>query len=99
MFGKFGDILSKLKELKERSEEVKKSLESKTIRSEENGIGITMNGNRKILSISLPPDTPGKTELEEKLMNALNKAISDANAVNEDEMKKIAGSLLPGLNF
>ena len=38
-----------------------------------------------------------KQELEEQLVVALNKAIKEADKVNEEEMKKAASGMLPGM--
>jgi len=98
MFGKFGDMMGKLHEMKQKADEIKKKLENTVINSETAGIKIEINGNRKVNSVVIPESLAGdKAELEKNLRDAVNKAIADADRVNEDEMKKVAGSMLPGL--
>jgi nucleoid-associated protein EbfC len=101
MFGKFGDMMGKLQEMKQKADEIKKRLEDITIQSESVGgnIRILITGSRKIKSIEISEALKqgNKKELEEHLMNAVNKAIESADKANEDEMKKAASGLLPGL--
>lgn len=100
MFGKLGDMMGKLKEAKQKMEETKAKLETieTNVESLNGEIKIKINGNRAIKSIELTERVKNlnKTELEAALIEALNKAISEANEINEGEMKKIAMGMLPG---
>jgi len=101
MFGKMGDMMGKLKEMKRMSEEIKQKLDDTLLTVEGAGgdIRISITGNRELKSLSIAPALQhgNKEELEEQLLVTLNKALLEANEVNENEMKKVAGSMLPGL--
>jgi nucleoid-associated protein EbfC len=101
MFGKFGDMMGKLQEMKQKADEIKKKLEDIVITSESLGgnIKIEITGNRKIRSVEISEAIKqgGKKELEKSLVEAFNKAVDAADKANEDEMKKAASGLLPGL--
>ncbi len=101
MFGKLGDMMGRIKEMKEKAEEVKQSLELSRILTEGAGgdIKIEMNGNRKLLRLQIAPGLQhGDTKvLEEQLLATFNKAVAEADKVFEEEMKKAAGGILPGL--
>lgn len=101
MFGKMGDMIGKLQEMKKQAEETKSKLDATILNIDGAGgdIKIAITGNREIKSLTIAPGLQhaGKEELEEQLLVALNKAISQANALNEEEMKKAASGLLPGL--
>jgi nucleoid-associated protein EbfC len=101
MFGKLGDMMGRIKEMKEKAEEVKQVLEQTRISSEGAGgdIQLEMNGNRKLLSLQIAPGLQhGDTKvLEEQLLLTFNKAVAQADKVFEEEMKKAAGGILPGL--
>ncbi|MBN8694804.1 MAG: YbaB/EbfC family nucleoid-associated protein [Bacteroidetes bacterium] len=101
MFGKFGDMMGKLQEMKQKADEMKRKLDDTIISTEGAGgdIKIEITGNREIKSLSIASSLQhgDKTELEEQLLVTLNKAISKANSINEEEMKKAASGLLPGL--
>jgi DNA-binding protein YbaB len=101
MFGKLGDMMGKLQEMKQKAEETKRKLDETILSCEGAGgdIKITVTGNRKIQSIIIAPALQhgGKQELEEQLLVTLNRAIEMADKANEEEMKKAASGLLPGL--
>lgn len=101
MFGKMGDMMGKLQEMKKKADEMKAKLDDTIISTEGAGgdIKIEITGNRELRSISIAPALQhgNKEELEEQLLVTLNKAISKANTINEEEMKKAASGLLPGL--
>ena len=93
--------MGKLQEMKQKAEEMKLQLDQTNIKSESAGgdIKIEINGNRRIKSIVLAPALQhgDKEQLEELLVVALNKAIETANKINEEEMKKAASGMLPGI--
>lgn|SRR5574343_1711982 len=101
MFGKFGDMMGKLQEMKQRADELKRKMDETILTAEGAGgdIKIEITGNREIkkLSIAASLQHGDKEELEEQLIVTLNKAISKANTLHEEEMKKAASGLLPGL--
>ncbi len=93
--------MGKFQEMKQKTDEAKEKLENTILVIEGAGgdIKIEINGNREIkkLSIAAGLQHAGGVELEAQLLATLNKAIEKANAVNEEEMKKAAAGLLPGL--
>lgn len=101
MFGKMGDMLGKLQEMKQKADEIKDKLDDITLNVDGAGgdIKIEITGNRKIKNIKIAPALQhgSKEELEEQLTVTINKAIEAADKLNEEEMKKAAGGLLPGL--
>ncbi len=101
MLGKFGDMMGKLQEMKQKAEEIKIKLDTTFINVEGAGgdIKITITGNREIKSLIISPALQhgNKEELEEQLTVTLNKALSKANEVNENEMKQVASGMLPGM--
>jgi DNA-binding YbaB/EbfC family protein len=101
MFGKLGDMMGKLQEMKQRAEEVKSKLDETVLEAEGAGgdIRVSITGGRKLKSLQISPALQhgNKEELEEQLLVTLNRAIEKADRLNEEEMKKAAGGLLPGL--
>ena len=101
MFGKLGDMMGKLQEMKQKAEEIKSKLAATRLNVEAAGgdIKIVISGDRKILDLSIEPSLQhgDKQALEEQLQVAINKAIAEADRLNEDEMKKAAGGLIPGM--
>jgi len=101
MFGKMGDMMGKLKEAKKIADEIKEKLENTilTVEGADGDIKVTITGTRKIKNISIAPSLQhgDKTELEKYLLKVMNTAIEKADKVHEEEMKKVAGGLMPGL--
>ena len=99
MFGKIGDMMGKLQEMKQRADEIKSKLDLKIISTEGAGgdIKVEISGNRDIKNVVISDALQhgDKLELQKQLVLTLNKAISEANKVNEAEMKKAASGLLP----
>jgi len=101
MLGKFGDMMGKLKEAKKIADEIKQKLDNTILNIEAAGgdIKIEITGSRKIKSIIISPSLQhgDKHQLEEQLLKAINQAIEKADKTNEEEMKKVAGGLMPGM--
>ena len=101
MLGKFGDMMGKLQEMKQKADEIKLKLDDTIIKTEGAGgdIVIEITGNKKIKSLNIASALQhgDKEELEEQLTVTLNKAIEAADKLNEQEMKKAAGGMLPGM--
>jgi len=101
MFGKLGDMMGKLQEMKQRADEVKATLAAIKLTAEGAGgdIKIGITGDRKVLSLQMSDALQhgNKQELEAQLLATINKALVAAEKVNEEEMKKAAGGILPGL--
>ena len=99
----FGDMMGKLQEAQQKTEETKKRLDTVYI-NEQSGDGkikVTISGNREIKDIvideSLMEDTE---ELTDHLVLTLNKAIKKAGEMNESEMQAAAKGMLniPGMD-
>jgi DNA-binding protein YbaB len=99
MFGKFGDMLGKLNEIKKQVEEIKAKLETITTQviGTNGDIKITISGSKKIKELSISPSlqSASKEELEKELLATINKAIEAADKLSAEEMKKVAGGLIP----
>ncbi|MDI1354366.1 MAG: YbaB/EbfC family nucleoid-associated protein [bacterium] len=101
MFGKLGDMMGKLQEMKQRAEETKKRLAEKVILISGAGgdVQVEITGDRKVtkLIISAALQHGDTKELELNLLVTLNKALTEVEKINEEELKKAASGLLPGL--
>ena len=101
MFGKMGDMMGKLKEMKQKADGIKLKLDATLINVEGAGgdIKIVITGNRDIKSLVITDALQhgNKEELEKQLVVTLNKALLKANETNEQEMKQVANGMLPGL--
>ena|SRR5690554_4373885 len=97
----FGDIMGKLQEMQQKSEEVKKRLETISVQAEaENVIKVTANGNKKITSISIDENLikEGDVEqIEDLCILAVNRAIEKADNISQTEIQQATKGILPGI--
>jgi DNA-binding YbaB/EbfC family protein len=98
------DLMNKLGDLKNKMEEAKSRLDqvSVTGSSGDNEVVVRMSGNRKVLGIDIADHLlfpEKKEEVQELLEVAMNRAIQEAERVNEAEMKAAGRDLLPGMPF
>jgi nucleoid-associated protein EbfC len=98
------DLMNKLGDLKNKMEEAKSRLDqvSVTGSSGDNEVVVRMSGNRKVLGIDIADHLlfpEKKEEVQELLEVAMNRALNEAERVNEAEMKAAGRDLLPGMPF
>jgi len=96
----FEDLLSKMGDMKKGMDAQKERMETVRVRGEaaNNKIVILLNGNRKLCDISIDPSLlQDHEELEDYLSIAFNRAIENANTLNESEMGDLAKNFLPDL--
>lgn len=95
-------MLDKLMEMKKRMDEVKARLDAITLTgdADQGKVKIHMNGNKKVTAVNIAPellDTGDSEQLEDLIQVAVNRALEQAERVNESEMRSVAGGLLPGM--
>ena len=99
MFNK--DMIEKLQNLKQQADESKDRLESIEITEDAGGglVQVTLNGNRKLKGISINTELSNidKSDLEDLLVVAFNRAMERVNEINEKEVMSSAQSLFPGM--
>ena len=95
-------MFDKLLEAKQKAEAVKKRLDGLTVTGIAEGgkIKVTSNGNKVIQSISVDEaflKSADKEELEELLTIAVNKALEQAENLNQSEMAALSKDMFGGL--
>ena len=103
MFGDISGMMKQLQETQQKVEETKKRLNSVFIDEEIPGkLKVTVTANREIKSIEVDHSLlQDAEELEDYLVLTINKALSKASDINEQEMAAAAKSgmpNIPGLN-
>ncbi len=100
MLGNIKDMMGKLQEAQAQAKEMKERLEQIEIKEEYQGISIVVNGNRKVRDLKVDPSILKDTEeLEDKMLLALNKALDKAEKLHDEEMKKMAKGMMPGMDL
>ncbi len=105
MFGNadMGDMMAKLQKMQAAAEDSKKKLETINVqgKSPDGNIRFVMDGNKKLKELTiidqniLAPEN--KEEIEDMLVIAFNRALVEAEHINESEMKNSASGLFPGM--
>lgn len=95
------DMMGKIAEAKKKVEEAKQKLGDISVSGDAgNGkVKIVADANRKVKDISIMGDLTqyDKEELEDLLTVAINKAIENANAVQEEELSAAAKEVMPNM--
>lgn len=96
------DLLGKMGELKQKVEATKERLNSIQVvgYAGDKEVKVTMNGNRKLMAIEIADHLlfpEKKTEVQELIEVAINRALDDAEKVFEAEMKSAGKGMIPGL--
>ena len=104
MFGNqnMKDMMSKLQDMKGAVEDSKKRLENIYVKGDalDGKVRFVLDGNRKLKELFIDEDVyknMEKEELIESMIEGFNKAIKDADHVNENEMKSTAFNVFPGM--
>ena len=96
----FGNMMDKLHEMKQKSEEIKKRLDTISVDANaEDLVKVVSTGNRQITSIEINEQLikeGDKEKIEDLCMIAINRALGKAEKVAESEMQGIAKGMLPG---
>ena len=98
----FDDMMGKLQAMQGQVAETKKRLDTISVSGEAGGgaVKVQMNGNRKMVNISVSPDAmEDHEELEDLILVATNRALEQAEKVYESEMSGAAGGLLGGMGL
>ncbi len=93
-------FMGMLSQMQQKMEEAKKRLDTITVTGEADSgkVKVTVTGNRTVKEINITDHTAyEKEELEELLITALNRALENAEKVNDAEMKGSASGFMPDL--
>jgi DNA-binding YbaB/EbfC family protein len=105
MKGGMQAMLKQVQKMQEEMQKVQSELGNLTVSEEAGGgmIKATANGNREIISVEIDPQVIQREEkeiLEDLVVAAVNKALSSAAKLAEEEMAKVTkGMLPPGINI
>ena len=99
----FGDMMGKLQEMQQKTEETKKRLDSVHVEAtaEDGMVKVISTANRKITSIEISQELVegDKEQLEDLVMLAVNRALEKAEKVSESEISDVAKGMLPGMGL
>ena len=100
MFGDLMGMMGKLKETQEKVAATKERLNTVLIdeNSSDNLIQVTITANREIKNIEIADELLNdKEQLEDYIILTLNKAITKASSINENELAAVAKEGMPNI--
>jgi len=98
------DILKQAQKIQEEMQKAQEGLANIIVEASSGGgmVKVKANGKLEIVSVNIEPeviDAEDKEMLEDLVAAAVNQAIQNAQARATEEMKKVSGNMLGGLNL
>jgi len=94
----FGNMMGKLQEMQKAVEESKRKLDTITVEGKADYLTVEVTGNRRVKNVRIDQNAEiDREELEDLITIALNRALEQADKVNEAEMASSAKGLIPGM--
>ena len=101
--GNMSNILSQAREVQKKIEEVQSDLEKITINAESGGglITVMINGKQEILELNISQEAmeEDKELLEDLIISAINKALSNSQEEMQTRMNSVTGGMMGGLKI
>ncbi|MEE2802385.1 MULTISPECIES: YbaB/EbfC family nucleoid-associated protein [Nonlabens] len=100
MFGDMMGMMGKIKEAQEKVEATKQRMDTVLIdeKSSDNLLNVTVTASRKIKNISINPELlEDQEQLEDYLILTLNKALSKAEGIYDQEVAAAAKDGMPNI--
>jgi len=101
--GNMSNILSQAREVQKKIEEVQSDLEKITINAESGGglVTVMINGKQEILELNISKEAmkEDKELLEDLIISAINKALTDSQEEMQSRMNSVTGGMLGGLRI
>ena len=101
--GNMSTMLNQAREIQKRIEDVQSDLEKITINAESGGglVTVKINGKQEILELNISNEAieEDKELLEDLIISAINKALSDSQEEMQSRMNSVTGGMLGGLKI
>jgi len=101
--GNMSTMLNQAREIQKRIEDVQSDLEKITINAESGGglVKVKINGKQEILELNISNEAieEDKELLEDLIISAINKALSDSQEEMQSRMNSVTGGMLGGLKI
>ena len=101
--GNMSTMLNQAREIQKKIEEVQSDLEKITINAESGGglVTVMINGKQEILELNISKEAmeEDKELLEDLIISAINKALTDSQEEMQSRMNSVTGGMLGGLRI
>ena len=101
--GNMAKMLKQAQDMQKQIEGVQAELSDVIVNSDSGGgmVKVKINGHLDVLELNIDQDVlkEDKEVLEDLIISAVNKGISDAQSVSKQKMNSVTGGMLSGLNI
>ena len=101
--GNMSTMLNQAREIQKKIEEVQSDLEKITINAESGGglVTVMINGKQEILELNISQEAmeEDKELLEDLIISAINKALSNSQEEMQTRMNSVTGGMMGGLKI
>jgi len=101
--GNMAKMLKQAQDMQKQIEDVQAELSDVIVDVDSGGgmVKIKINGNLELLELNIEENVlkEDKEVIEDLIISAVNKGISDAQSVSKEKMNSVTGGMLSGLNI
>ena len=101
--GNMSKLLKQAQEMQTQIEEVQSQLSDLVIDAESGGgmVSVKVNGKQEILELNIDNDAlkEDKEVLEDLIISAINKGLSEAQSESQNKMNSITGGMMSGMKI
>ena len=101
--GNMSKLLKQAQEMQQQIEEVQGQLSDMIVEAESGGgmVTVKVNGKQEVLEVNIDPEAMAEDRemLEDLIISALNKALSQAQSDSQEKMNSVTGGMMSGLKI
>jgi len=96
-------LLKQAQEMQQQIEDVQGELSDMIVEAESGGgmVTVKVNGKQEVLEVNIDPEAMAEDSemLEDLIISALNKALSQAQSDSQEKMNSVTGGMMSGLKI
>ena len=101
--GNMSKLLKQAQEMQQQIEEVQEQLSDMIVEADSGGgmVTVKVNGKQEVLEVNIDPEAMAEDSemLEDLIISALNKALSQAQSDSQEKMNSVTGGMMSGLKI
>ncbi len=101
--GNMSKLLKQAQEMQQQIEDVQGQLSDMIVEAESGGgmVTVKVNGKQEVLEVNIDPEAMAEDSemLEDLIISALNKALSQAQSDSQEKMNSVTGGMMSGLKI
>ena len=101
--GNMSKLLKQAQEMQQQIEEVQGQLSDMIVEADSGGgmVTVKVNGKQEVLEVNIDPEAMAEDSemLEDLIISALNKALSQAQSVSQEKMNSVTDGMMSGLKI